>query len=1510
MKKSLKIFKITILSLLVLWSFCSAAELPDYIPENLKPWSKWVLHGKTKSVECIPHFNDSQSVQCAFLSSTSFNLNRSGGEFKQQWQIYHETYAPLPGSVSNWPQNVIVNEYGTEQSLAAVIIQQSDNYGNSIPAIKLLPGRYTITGRFVWNSLPEYVQIPPESAIVNLSVDNLAVPFPNFDDSGRLWIKGSTKAVEQKEENRLKVEIFRLIDDTIPAQITIHATVDVAGAAREVKLGPIYPPAEFIPMSLDTELPSKLESDGTIQIQVKPGRYTMTIKLRHIGTLKSLLFQPAGDGTMPEQEIWSLHRRTNLRIVEISGVSAVDPRMTSMPEEWKSYPAYIMRSKQIMHFKEIKRGDPNPPPDQLNLHKTLWLAFDGSGYTVQDRISGNKNSGWRLEIEPLMQPGKVTVDGVEQLITTIEPSKADESKSKSNNSNFNNNHNNDDDKSYILKNSGVELRRRILDLVADSRILSSIYTIPATGWIHPFQKVTGTLNLPPGWKLIAAQGVDNISGTWVKRWSLLDIFIVLIFTIATAKLFSFPLSIVGFITLTILYHEQNAPRYVWIFLLLGFVMLNLTKNRTGRLRDAVKFYQFLISISLLLISIPYAIESLRIGIYPQLENSWISMNDTVQQPTAFAPMLQQTMDKMESEMVQPEVQIKGGIGVGSNYLRSKRRLLEAQSGDLSYSQSDENELSKVMQYDPKSMTQTGPGLPLWQPFRTINFSWSGPVEKGHTLSFILIGPTFNLILSFVRVAFIILLAIGMFRAAGFLQKKLTITPVQTLILTLISVSIFTILTPNLTTAGEIPSAQILEELQKRLLEKDDCFPACADISQMEISIKDSQIERQEEIEITLNIDAAVDTTIPLPGHSHHWLPEYVLINGKDADGLFRYGQTIWAMVSKGKNIVVIKGKIGNQSTFQIPLNLKPHSGKILNSNGWEISGIQPDNTLDDQLQFKRTAIKNYKELGKQGAAGSEEEDQKILETAVLPPFVVVERNILLGLDWKVETKVERLTPTGSAIVLKLPLLDGESVVSQGIRSRNGIVEITLNSDQTSLSFESFLPLSDKIRLYHALFSDNDINPTVQSTAQQDTREERETSEQTQQNLQWTEIWRLDASPIFHVETEGIPVILHQKHQRWYPTWHPLPGEEVILNISRPKGVEGQTITIEKSTLELYPGHITTRSILKLSIKSSQGGQHAVTIPEKAELQEVKINGELQLIRQDGQKVVLPIAPGSQNIELIWKDKNSIKTLYRTPKIDLGIPSVNAAIDINISSDRWTLFVGGEQLMSPAVLFWSKIIVVLIISIGLAMTGLTPLNFYQWFLLGIGMSMSSAAACIFVAAWLVVLDMRKRWGKGLTIFQFNLMQTSIVLLTAAAIMSLLFAISQGLLGHPSMNITGNGSSASLLRWYQDISGSTLPAAWFLSLPMFAYRIAMLMWALWLSFWLISILKWGWSNFSSTMIWAKATASETDSDTKSNLSDSGEDTDQSTMETKTEDKPHKTKKRGCCSSIKKLFKLGGR
>jgi hypothetical protein len=36
-------------------------------------------------------------------------------------------------------------------------------------------------------------------------------------------------------------------------------------------------------------------------------------------------------------------------------------------------------------------------------------------------------------------------------------------------------------------------------------------------------------------------------------------------------------------------------------------------------------------------------------------------------------------------------------------------------------------------------------------------------------------------------------------------------------------------------------------------------------------------------------------------------------------------------------------------------------------------------------------------------------------------------------------------------------------------------------------------------------------------------------------------------------------------------------------------------------------------------------------------------------------------------------------------------------------------------------------------------------------------------------------------------------------------------------------------------------------------MMVYRIAMLSWALWLSFWLVGILKWGWQQFVQPVIW---------------------------------------------------------
>ncbi len=1341
-------------------SLCLAKEAPK-IPPDLTPWVDWVLHDHQEEQHCLPLYNNADQLQCQWPTELLVELDDTGGTFRQSWYLNYQGWIELPGAARQWPQEVMVD------GKQAVVLQK-----NNRPRLKLGPGNHTISGGFQWRQLPEYVQVPSQSALVSLQVNGKKINFPQLDSSGRLWLKTTHK--EEKIENRLKVQAFRLIDDTIPAQLTVYGTLEVAGSAREIRLGPIYAPDRFIPLSLTASLPSKLEQNGEMRVQVKPGRFSFSLTLRDLGQLRDLTFTQPHDGFWPDREVWLFSGHPNIRIVEITGGTPIDPLRTSAPKIWQKFPAYQMLGGETIRFQEIKRGDPHPAPDQLILNRELWLRFDGSGYTIQDNISGKKNNNWRLEMNPAIALGRVAVDGVEQLITRRQGS----------------------------KKTGVELRRGRLNLAVDSGYQGNIATLPATGWDHDFQKVSGHLRLPPGWKLISASGIDQIPGTWVKKWTLLDFFIVLIFTIAMAKLFSKPLALVAFLTMVLTFHEPGAPRYVWLALLIGFALL---KNLDGgKLRQVVKGYQALTLLILILLAIPYSITTLRVGIYPQLAHPWISMSDYSQQNRqAMKKSRPMTLAEKGSGLKAPEMRDMAQTADGISK-KAARRLTEPMGGMNGLNRNLKTS-SQVNQYDPKSLTQTGPGLPQWQPFQTIPFSWSGPVHRDQVISLWLIGPKTNLVLAFVRVFLIIALGLSMFGLGYNRGQGINFNRLKPLLL--LPLFLVPLLAPTVARANEIPSQPLLDELQQRLLEKDDCFPNCADISEMRINID------PQKLTISLTAESDLAAAFPLPGNAKQWLPQQVSMDGNPCQALFRKANSLWVMAPAGKHHFELRGRIGKQNTLQLPFPLKPHRA-VAKARGWSVDGIHPDGSFDKQLQFKRI-VEHH---GQQG---------EILETGLLPPFARVEREILLGLTWKVVTKVQRIKgSSGSAMILNIPLLPGESVTSEGVRIQDKTVQVNMAGNQNLFRWESFLEPSDTIVLRHPNTS------------------------------HWTEVWKVDASPIFHLETSGIPVIQHQEGNRWLPTWHPWPKEEVVLTVSRPKGIEGQTLTIEKSHLSLHPGQRSTDGVLRLTIKSSQGGQHSLSLPEDASLQEVKIDGRVQPIRQEGRQVILPIHPGNQEVELQWRQATGMSMRYTTPSIDLNSPSVNASVDLHLPHNRWPLFMGGEQLVGPAILFWSALIIILLVAFGLSKSGLTPLHFYQWLLLGIGLSMSNLGASLAVVGWLITLDQRKKAAK-LDKQLFNLIQVGIVFLTVMAMASLVFAISQGLIGHPDMNIVGNGSRRNLLRWYQDVSGPMLPRAWVFSLPMLTYRLAMLAWALWVSFGLLKVLKWGWQRFTEPTIWYGST-----------------------------------------------------
>ncbi len=1335
---------LTIFISLIIFQTAFAKEKTS-IPDVLKPWEEWVLHGKKDQIECIPRYNDSQKYQCAWPSELRFDLNLKGGTFTQSWLVNHETWAALPGNRRHWPIGIKVDG-------ETVVIAERKGF----PGVMLKPGSYTVSGSFSWASLPEHIQIPKSSGLIFLKLNKESIAFPDLDNQGRLWLKRERK--EEKIENRLKIESYRLIHDSIPARVTLQISLDIAGADRQITLGPLYDPAKFTPVSLRSILPAKLEQGGQIKIQVRPGRFDIRLNLRHSGPLITLPFTKQKIRFWPKKEIWSFQAQPDLRLVEIIGGTPVDPVQTTLPKAWHSFPAYIMGPDSQLTFKEIKRGDPVPAPDQLTLDRTLWLKFDGTGYTFLDKVKGKKNTDWRLEMNPPVILGNVTIDGREQLITQLKGS----------------------------EKTGIELRNGRVNFTAASLFQENIHTVPATGWDHDFHKVSGQLHLPPGWKLINASGIDNISQTWIKQWTLLDFFMVLIFTIALAKLYSKKLATIAFFTLVLIFHEPEAPRYIWLVLLIGFTLLKYLPE--SRFKTIIKFCQVLVILTFVLIVIPYSVTALRVGIFPQLAQPWTAMSDYAHRNQVMKKQAV-TMDTAQEMAAAPQKVYKA------------KGLVKSKMPVPAYS-SAPTEDHQMMQYDPNALTQTGPGLPTWRPFETVRFSWSGPVIRNQNINFTLIGPIINLVLAFVRVFLIILLILGMIKIKYLKGDGIKI---NWLTKQAAAVMIFCFLfLPVTGQTSEIPSQKLLEQLEQRLLEKDTCFPSCASIPSLSIQMQ------ADHLSMEFQVDTLIDSAVPIPGNALQWLPESVKIDGKPIEGLFREKDQLWIMIKKGHHTITLAGPVRKQNTFQVPFKLRPYSLKV-KAEGWSVEGIHPDGTFNAPLQFERILKSNDKQ-------------KEILETGILPPFAEIERTISLGLIWKVRTQIRRVSPTGAGMVMNIPLLPGESITTQGIHVENHVAKINLKANQTHVIWDSFIDKTGQIRLSHS---------------------ETET---------WTEIWKVDVSPIFHMKYEGLPVILHKTGTRWYPTWHPWPGETLVLNISRPPGVEGRTLTIEKSLLELWPGRNSTRATLDLRIKSGQGGQHSITLPLGGELEEVSISGKIYPIRQNGQKVTLPIKPGSQNIRLSWMETQGLSTKYSTPLIDLGTESVNASVDVHLPSNRWPLFIGGQHLMGPAILFWSILILIVLVAFGLSRTGWASLKFHHWFLLCLGMSMTHPGAGILVVAWLVALDFRKKANK-IEGYYFNLVQTGLIILTLAVLAIFVLAISNGLLGHPDMNIRGNGSSSGFLRWYHDVSGSILPRAWIISIPMFIYRIAMLAWALWISFWLVGILKWGWQQFSNPKIWHK-------------------------------------------------------
>ncbi|MEE8558555.1 MAG: hypothetical protein V3T14_11795 [Myxococcota bacterium] len=1270
-------------------------------------------------------------------SRLTLSLDDEAGQFRQEWQVYRTAWVPLPGSASAWPEDVRMGD----RPLAIVA------RGGS-PQVRLARGRHVLEGSFHWSKLPEFLPIPAETGLVSLTLGGKPVRSPHRDVRGRLWLQ--KRAEDREGESRLDVIVHRRVVDEVPLQLETSLELKVSGTGREVLLGRALP-RQFTPMSLHSPLPARIEADGRLRVQVRPGTWHLRLRARHEAgpvTELSLDSRDPDLGSWDDEEVWVFEARNHLRLVYVDGVPGIAPQQTTLPADWKHLPAYLMKPGSVMRLDQKRRGDEDPAPDQLAINRTWWLDFDGGGYTVHDAFRGTLSRSWRLEAVSPTVLGRVAIDGSDQFISRLNG----------------------------VDRMGVEVRQGTVRIDADSRLEGVRSTIPAVGWDHDFQSAEAQLNLPPGWRLFHASGVDDVRTAWTTRWSLLDVFLVLVTAMIIGQLWGWAWGGMALVSLVLIYPEPGAPHWSWLGLLGAQALLRVVPE--GRLRRITVLARLGSVGFLAMVVIPFVVQQARLAIYPSLEFPYLAVHGEVAKTAGLVAA------------VQPEQR--------QNWERERRKgrspALESLAEQDSLFRS-EDELANYYAPDPLALVSTGPGLPHWG-WRTVQLSWRGPVERDQQVQLVLIPPSVNFILAWLRVGLTMALVLCVLDQGRRVLSVLgRLRPGAALILV-------ALLLPSSSHAADLPSSELLEELKTRLLDPPACFPRCASSPRMRLEVTPSILRAR------IEIDAATPTAVPLPGGIKHWMPTKVLLNGSPAPGLAHSPDgRLWIPLPAGTHQVLLEGELV-RDTVQIPLPLKPHR-VVAQVSGWTLDGVRESGEPEESLQLTRIL--------------EQEESRPTLEPQDLPPFVRVQREIRLGLSWQIETLVTRLTPPGRTVFLELPLLPGESVTSETVRVENGMAIVTLAPGVGSLGWTSLLEHTEALSLRAA------------------------------DTISWIEVWRLDAAPVWHVETSGIPTVhTPQPAPIRIREWRPWPGEEVRLEITRPQSAGGRSLTIDRTGLRVRPGLRASELTLTVSLRASRGVQHELVLPEGAELQSVKIDQALQPIRAVDRRVVLPMQPGKHTAELVWRSATPISFRYETPEVNPGGPSVNAEIELAVPADRWVLFVGGPRL-GPAILFWSLLLVATLLALGLGRLPLTPLGWGSWMLLFVGLTQIPVWASLFVVGWLLALGWRRANAAAASDAAFDGLQIVLVAWTGVSLLVLLWAIRQGLLGLPNMQVAGNGSTNLLLRWYQDRSAESIPSAWMISVPLTVYRLAMLAWALWLARALLTWLRWGWQCFSHEETW---------------------------------------------------------
>lgn len=991
--------------LLLLCALFGAPLVAQDVPPPLRDWQGWVLHDVPQH-ECpflANRMPGADSYQCTWPGRLTLDAAADGGRFAMAVRVDAPAWVVLPGDRKNWPQQVSVNNQ------PATVLQREAQ-----PMLWLQPGAYQLRGTFPWTARPARLRVPLSIGMVALTVDGVVVA--QVERNAEQLTLGEAAAA-QRAADALSMRVYRRLADGLPAMLETRLQFNVTGSAREQLLGPVLP-AGFVATSVSGDLPARLENDGRLRVQLRPGQWTVTLAARSVGNLDKLTLKlPAAP--WPRQEVWSYQDDPDLRGTRVTG-HAIDAAQAGVPGDWSELPAYALSDTAGLAIASGNRGVEGGQGDQLQLRRELWLDFAGRGLNVADHLTGELRHGQRLDVTAPWQLQRASLADQPLLISKG----ADDS-------------------------SGVEIRERQLDLNAGLRLPTHHGQIPSAGWQVPLENITATLHLPPGYRLLGTTGTDHSPDSWLGQWTLLDLFVVALLALLVGRLLGWPWALLAAVLLALAQHESGAPR--WTLALAVALALLMRALPEGRLRLGARAGAIAMLVLAVLWTLPFAATQLQYALHPQLESAARGHVTPARYATDMAEVAADSARKRQAEAGPAVAEMANAPSVAAHLAPPPPPAPAAPPAppldSIMVTGTAMTTATQITgQAGSTAPIQAGVGIPQWDVGNNYRLGWSGPVTTTQSTR-LFIAPAW--VVQLLRVLLVALLVALLAQVArqllppGMTRWRWPWRGGRRAATASAALLLFALL-PTVGHTQAMPSQELLTQLRSRLMEAPKCAPACADLAQLSLQASNDLLNMELEAHI------GAPTALPLPRTDAVLQLLEVSVDGRADAPLARQpdGQLLLRL-DRGVHRVGLRYRIGATDSTSMTFPLRPQRVQF-SGQGWALDGVEDGRALGQSIVLNR--VGNV-------AAG-----QHALPAQGFPPYVRLTRRLQLGVDWTVENTVERIAPQDGGFSTSLPLLPGEHPLGDDALVKDGRISVTFNANRKVVRWTSRLEYTAQLAL--------------------------------------------------------------------------------------------------------------------------------------------------------------------------------------------------------------------------------------------------------------------------------------------------------------------------------------------------------------------------------------------------------------------------------------------------------------